>query len=216
MAGMATDRRAAAAYDTVAADYEARFSDELDAKPRDRQFLDGLATRASGLVLDVGSGPGHVGARIRAAGRPVLAVDLSRAMAAAAARRLDGAVVADMVHLPVTTASVTDIVAFYSVIHLPRRRLRHVLREFARVLTPGGHVLLSAHEGTDDITVTEFLDHQVDLSATFFTLDELAVAVGDADLEVISAECRDPYENEGTTNRLYVQAAKRRPAIRSG
>lgn len=119
-------------------------------------------------------------------------------------------------NLPVTTASVTDIVAFYSVIHLPRRRLRHVLREFARVLTPGGHVLLSAHEGTDDITVTEFLDHQVDLSATFFTLDELAVAVGDADLEVISAERRDPYENEGTTNRLYVQAAKRRPAIRSG
>lgn len=40
-------------------------------------------------------------------------------------------------------------------------------------------MLLSVHEGTDEITIT-ISDHQVDLSATFFTLDELVVAVADA------------------------------------
>ena len=205
---MASEHRVAAAYDTVAADYEERFCDELDGKARDRELLDGLAARASGIVLDVGSGPGHIGARLRAGGRRVIALDMSRAMAKVAARRLDGAVVADMVHLPVATASISDIVAYYSVIHLPRERLRHVLHEFARVLVPGGHALVSAHEGTEDVTATEFLGHEVDLSATFVMLDELVAAAVDVNLTVITAERRAPYAGEGSTNRLYLELAK--------
>jgi SAM-dependent methyltransferase len=202
---MTPTRRAAQAYDTVAADYDERFRDELDSKPRDRELLGGLAARGSGVVLDVGSGPGHIGAHIRTFGRPVVAVDVSPAMAVAAAARVDAAVVADMAHLPLGTATVADVVAFYSIIHLPRTQLAGVLREFARVLEPRGHALLSAHEGTDDVTVDEFLGHHVDLSATFFTLDELVVGAVDAGLIVISAERRAPYANEGSTNRLYVE-----------
>jgi SAM-dependent methyltransferase len=202
---MAWDRRTARTYDTVAVDYDEQFRDELDSKPRDRELLDGLAARASGVVMDIGSGPGHIGAYIRARGRPVIAVDVSVAMAAAAARRLHAAVVADMAHLPVGAGTISDILAFYSIIHLPRPALGGVLREFARVLEPGGHALLSAHEGTDDVTVAEFLGHQIDLSATFFTLDELVAAAVDAGLNVVSAERRTPYANEGLTNRLYLE-----------
>lgn len=205
---MPSDHRAAAAYDAVAEEYEKRFHDELQTKPRDCQLLDELAARSTGVVLDVGSGPGHVGARMRDAGRPVVAVDLSRAMAQAASRRLDGALVADMIQLPVASASIADIVAFYSVIHLPRTHLRDALREFARVLVPGGDALLSAHEGAGDVQVTEFLGHDVDLHATFFTLDELIDAAVAADLAVVSAERRPPYPNEGSTTRLYVELTK--------
>ena len=206
---MGNEHLAAAAYDIVAADYESRFVDELRTKPRDCELLDELAARATGPVLDIGSGPGHIGARVRSAGRHVVAVDLSGAMAAAARRRVDSAVVADMIHLPIATASVTDIVAFYSVIHLSRTQLHHALVEFSRVLVPEGTVLLSAHEGAGDVAVTEFLGHDVHLSATFFTLDELTGAVTDAHLELLSAERREPYENEGATNRLYIRAAKK-------
>lgn len=205
---MASEKRAATAYDAVAVDYDERFRDELDGKPLDRQLLDALAARSSGAVLDVGSGPGHIGARMRSAGRPVIAVDISQAMASTAARRLDGAAVADMVQLPVASASIADLIAFYSVIHLPRRRLRAALCEFARVLEPGGHALLSAHEGTTDVQVNEFLGHDVDLHATFFTLDELIDAAADADLLVISAQRRPPYQNEGSTTRLYLELTK--------
>jgi SAM-dependent methyltransferase len=202
---MTPTRRAAQAYDAVAADYDERFRDELDTKPRDRQLLDSLATRGSGIVLDVGCGPGHIGARIRTFGRPVVALDVSAAMARTAAQQLDAAIVADMARLPVGTATVADLVAFYSVIHLPRPHLVGVLSEFARVLEPGGHALVSAHEGTEDITVNDFLGHQVDLPATFFTLDEMVAATRDAGLVVISAERRAPYANEGSTNRLYLE-----------
>lgn len=205
---MPRDHRTGATYDAVAIDYDERFRDELDGKPRDRELLDALAARSTGPVLDVGSGPGHIGARIRAAGRRVIALDLSRTMADLAARRLDAAVVADMLHLPVASASITDVVAFYSLIHLPRARLIDGLREFARVLEPGGHALLSAHEGTDDVEVTEFLGHEVDLHATFFTLDELAEAAAVADLAVLLAERRPPYSHEGSTTRLHLELAK--------
>ena len=206
---MASERRAAAAYDIVAADYEERFCDELEGKARDRELLDGLAARASGVVLDVGSGPGHIGAHMRARGRPVVAVDVSRAMADAAARRLDAAVVGDMLHIPVGTATISDIIAFYSIIHLPRPRLGDALREFARVLLPGGHALLSAHEGSEHVAVTEFLGREVDLSATFFTLDELVDAVVETGLTVVTAESRSPYANEGSTRRLYLELENR-------
>jgi hypothetical protein len=62
---MGNEHLAAAAYDIVAADYESRFVDELRTKPRDCELLDELAARASGPVLDIGSGPGHIGARVR-------------------------------------------------------------------------------------------------------------------------------------------------------
>lgn len=206
---MTSNRRAAQSYDTVAADYDERFRDELDAKPRDRELLAALATRSSGVVLDVGSGPGHVGAHIRGFDRPVIALDLSPAMTRAAARRLDAAVVADMTSLPIGTATIADVVAFYSVIHLPRRVLPEVLSEFARVLAPEGHALLAAHEGTADVTVREFLGHDVDLTATLFSLGELTDAARRAGLAVVSAERRPPYENEGATTRLYLDLEHR-------
>lgn len=130
-------------------------------------------------------------------------------MAAAASHRLDAAAVGDMVRLPVATATISDIVAFYSIIHLPRTSLAVALREFARVLVRGGHALLSAHEGAEQVAVTEFLDRQVDLSATFFTLDELVDTAVGAGLAVVSQERRPPYAMEGSTTRLYVELENR-------
>lgn len=106
--------RTAAAYEIVAASYEAKFVSELDDKPRDRELLDNLASRGAGAVLDVGCGPGQIGAYLAHHGRTVFGVDLSEAMSRLASSRLSGAVVADMRALPLRTGSMSDIVAFYS------------------------------------------------------------------------------------------------------
>ncbi len=49
-----------ASYDTLAAEYSARLFAELERKPVDRALLDEIAARASGAVVDLGCGPGHV------------------------------------------------------------------------------------------------------------------------------------------------------------
>jgi SAM-dependent methyltransferase len=197
-------------YDAVARRYEARFLDELAHKPRDRALLEAFATNVDDPVIEVGCGPGQVGAFVRALGRRVVGIDLSDAMARLASARLDAALTGDMRALPLATESAGAVLAFYSVIHLPRAELPVAVREFARVVRPGGRVLFSAHEGDGEITRDEFLDVPVTFSATMFQLDELTDAVRDAGLDVVLAERRPPVPTEAQTMRLYVEATKPR------
>lgn len=198
-------------YDRVASKYDERFRDELDGKPRDRELLERLAASAADPVLEIGCGPGQIGAFVRARGRRVVGLDLSVEMAALAGGRLDGAAAADMRSLPIASDTVGAVLAFYSIIHLQREDVPAVLREFWRVLRPDGRVLFSAHEGEGEVERDEFLDEHVPFVATLFQLNELVVATTDAGFDVTLAERRPSYETESGTVRLYVEAV-RRPA----
>jgi len=192
-------------YDAVARKYEARFLDELSAKPRDRELLTTFSESVRDPVVEIECGPGQIGAFVRTHGRRVVGLDLSTEMARLACGRLGGALVADMRSLPFATARVGGIVAFYSLFHLERGELSAVLREFRRVLRPGGRVLFSAHEGEGDVVIDRFLDEPVLIAATYFTLDELVRASETAGFTVTRAERRAPYSGESTV-RLYVEA----------
>ena len=52
------------------------------------------------------------------------------------------------------------------------------------------------------------LGHKVDLAASFFTLYELEDAATAAGLATVTRARRPPYENEGSTVRLYMEAVK--------
>jgi SAM-dependent methyltransferase len=195
-----------ASYDAIAVDYEARFRDELDRKPRDRALLEEFARAVDDPVVEIGCGPGQVGAYVRDRGRSVAGVDLSRAMAGLAGQRLDGAVVGDMRALPMAAESAGGVLAFYSVIHLPRSDLVIALREVRRVLRPGGQLLFSAHEGEGEVVLDEFIGRPVPMIATLFTIEELSAACTSAGLRVLHTERRESYEGE-VMRRLYVLAA---------
>ena len=184
--------------------------DELRDKPRDRELLERFAVSVGDPVLEIGCGPGQIGAFVRALGRRVAGVDFSPQMARLALDRLDAAVAADMRALPLADQAAGGVVAFYSLIHLPRAELVPALHEFRRVLRPGGRVLFSAHEGRGEVEVDEFFGQPAPMVATFFELDELTAACTAAGLDVVSAERREPYAIESTV-RLYVEAI--RPSV---
>ena len=202
-----------ASYDAVAGDYEQRFLGELAGKPRDRELLAAFLTALppEGHVLDVGCGPGQIGAFVRglrADGdpRPVVGVDLSAVMARSAAARLDAGVAADVLALPVRSGRAAGVVAFYSLIHLPRHALVAAVRELARVLAPGGRVLASFHEGEGEVRVDEFLGASVPFAAELYVLDEVVAAFEAGGLRVDVSERRPTYADEGGEFRLYVGA----------
>jgi SAM-dependent methyltransferase len=197
--------RVRASYDALAVDYEARFRDELQGKPRDRELLEEFAVAAGDPIVEIGCGPGHIGEYVRARGRRVVGVDFSAEMVALTRHRLDGALVADMRALPIAGGTCGGVLAFYSVIHLPRPDLVAALREFRRVLRPGGRLLFSAHEGDGEIVLDEFVGRPVPMIATLFRLDELVAACDAVGLRVLHAAPREHYEGEVTT-RLYVLA----------
>jgi ubiquinone/menaquinone biosynthesis C-methylase UbiE len=200
--------RIRSSYDRVARTYERTFRDELQDKPWDQQRIAAFCADVAGPVVDVGCGPGQVGAYARRVAPYVVGVDLSSQMARLAARRLDAAVVGDLRRLPLADQSVGGVLAFYAVIHLRRPELGAAFREFRRVLEPRGRVLVSAHEGEGELTSDEFLGEPVPFVATLFRLDELSAAVEAAGLDVVHADRRPPYPAEHPTVRLYVEAVR--------
>lgn len=99
---------------------------------------------ASGHVLDVGCGGGHLAAALERPGRAVVAVDVSPAYARAAQRRYERlrVVIGDALALPFRDATFAAVCSHEHVEHLadPRRGLA----EQWRVLAPGGRLLLVA------------------------------------------------------------------------
>jgi ubiquinone/menaquinone biosynthesis C-methylase UbiE len=100
-------------------------------------------------VADVGCGPGHVTAHLNELGVDAFGIDLSAAMIEVARR--DHPVlrftVGSMTDLGLAEASVSALLAFWSLVHVPDDAIPAVLGQFRRVLRPGGPVLLGFHLG---------------------------------------------------------------------
>jgi SAM-dependent methyltransferase len=97
-----------------------------------------------GRIAEIGPGPGHLLARMRADGADAVAVELSSAMAARAAARSPGAVArGDARSLPFRTQSLDALVVTFPA---PYVRDQRFWREAARVLRIGGRmrILLDA------------------------------------------------------------------------
>jgi len=201
-----------ASYDAVADDYASPIVAEIRHKPLERQFLDQFADRVRGLGLaaDIGCGPGNAGRSLHDRGVRLAGIDLSSRMIQCA-RRLDptmGFQQADVTALPVPDETWEGIVAFYSLIHVPRDRVVATLREFRRVLWPRGLLLLAFHIGAELVHVDERWGHRLALDFGFFRSGEMEANLAAAGFDVELAAERDPYplEVEHQSRRGYVLA----------
>lgn len=201
-----------AAYDAVAARYAELFSNVLETLPLERALLAAFAelVRAhdAGPVADIGCGSGHVTAHLHALGLAVFGIDLSSEMVALGRRdhpevRFDEG---SMTALDLPDGVLGGILAFYSIIHTPPRRLPAVFAEFQRVLAPGGHLLLGFFGG-DDPLPREF-DHKVTL-AYRWSPDSLMDLLRHAGFVEIDRMLREPYDNERQFR--HVQLLVRKP-----
>ena len=78
-----------------------------------------------------------------------------------------------MAKLEAQDASWAGIVAFYSIIRIPRSEVVAVLSEWRRVLQPGGLTLLSFHRGQQEQHVDTLWGKQISLDFTFFECAEM-------------------------------------------
>ncbi|MGH2585984.1 MAG: class I SAM-dependent methyltransferase [Dehalococcoidia bacterium] len=178
---------------------------------------DRFAERVRGLgpVCDLGCGPAQVARYLHERGIPVLGVDASAGMVAEA-RRLNPSLdirQGDMRALDVPDDAWGGIVAFYSLIHIPRDEMVVVLRELRRVLQPGGWLTLAFHLGDETIHLDEWFDTAVDLDFTFFRREEMEGYLREAGFADIDGVERPPYPDvEVQTHRAYLFARKPEPS----
>jgi ubiquinone/menaquinone biosynthesis C-methylase UbiE len=106
-----------------------------------------LATLPVGTALDAACGTGRHAAYLSELGHRVIGADASPEMLAIAAKKLPDAELhrADLHRIPVPDASVDAVVCGLALSYLPD--LAPIFAEFARVLRPGGHLVISdAHQ----------------------------------------------------------------------
>ena len=162
-----------AAYDVVAADYAELLRDELADKPLERAllgaFTEHVARDGGGPVADLGCGPGRIAAYLSGLGVDVRGLDLSPRMVEVARADHPGIPfeVGSMTELPYADGSLAGALSWYSIIHIPQELQAAVFAEFARVLKPGGRLLLAfqvSEEADEDVVhLTRAYGHDIDL-----------------------------------------------------
>ena len=177
------------AWDDVAETYAQR----RDPGGSDAALVDDLLSElpAEPTVVDVGCGDGARTLANLPAG--AVGLDFSRRGLELAADTVPHArlVQGDMAALPVADDSVDGITAYHAVFHVPRERQPEVYREFARVLRPGGVVLMTLPGGSFETVRRGWMGGSMFFSAPgrAATLDQLAAAGFD---EVWTATADDP------------------------
>jgi SAM-dependent methyltransferase len=206
-----------AGYDRVAAEYARRVYHELRDKPLDRELLDRFASelRGAGPVCDVGCGPGQIARYLYDRGVDAGGLDLSPAMVAKARELNPGLTfrTGDLRALPFGDGELAGIAAFYSIIHIPRVQVVAALRELARVLRPGGRLLLAFHVGDEVRRVDELWGEPLRLDFVFFEVEEVRGHLVAAGFEVADVVERGPYPDvEVQTHRAYMFARTKQAA----
>ncbi|WP_454194263.1 class I SAM-dependent DNA methyltransferase [Nocardia sp. Marseille-Q1738] len=199
------------AYDDVADLYAELFRYQLDGQPLDRAMLGVFAElvgdNGSGLVADLGCGPGRVAAHLATLGVRVFGIDLSPRMVALARAEFPHLSFdqGSLEQLPISDGELGGIVAWYSLIHIPPDRVPQVLGEFSRVLADKGHLLL-AFQTADLPDAVEAFDHKV-TRAYRWAPKRLARLLTDAGFTTIARMVREPKPDE-RFGQAYLLAAK--------
>jgi SAM-dependent methyltransferase len=155
------------AYDAIAVTYADQFKDTLEDRPIERGLLAAFAELVLrgpvGSVADLGCGPGHIAAYLHGLGLSVLGVDQSAEMLEIGRARYPEVrfVLSSMPRLGLADASCCAVLSRSSIIHLPPALLPAALTEFARVLAPGGWLLLSFQATDGPEPPYEYFDHRV-------------------------------------------------------
>jgi SAM-dependent methyltransferase len=202
-----------AVYDEIATEYASRIASELEGKPLDRALLDvfAMSIGTGPRVCDAGCGPGHVARYLRDRGVNVYGLDLSPAMVSEAIQRNPDIEfrTGDLTDLAGELSDLAGIIAFYSLIHLPRERVTPALRNICRHLRPNGLAFIAFHIGTGELHMEEWWGRSVSVDFTFFEVAEMREYVQQAGFAFEWVVEREPYAGvEHPTRRGYVLARR--------
>ncbi|MGW0176278.1 class I SAM-dependent methyltransferase [Rhodococcus sp. NPDC003322] len=199
--------------DTVRASYSARSQEYVDlfgsiasTHPSDRALVSSWAATLTGPVLDAGCGPGQWTDFLAERGLAARGIDLVPEFIDRARTQYPDLSfeVGGFEALDAATGSLGGVLSWYSLVHHSPQDIRTPMAEFARVIRPGGGLLVGFFEGE---TLDSF-DHAV-TTAHRWPAAELGRELATAGFEVVETHTRT-----GTGHRPHGAIAARRQGTR--
>ncbi|MGX1132381.1 SAM-dependent methyltransferase [Streptomyces glaucescens] len=188
-------------YDAIAEEYAELAKRVFAAQPLERALLGAYAELVgdTGEVADLGCGTGLVTSHLASLGLPVSGLDLSASMLAVARRENPGLrfTQGSMLDLDLPDGRLAGVVSWYSSIHTPVDRLPGLFAEFARVLAPGGHLLLAFQVGDEPLHLDQPFGHPVALDFERRRPERMAELLEHAGFALRSRTVREPEETLG-------------------
>jgi len=201
------------AYNTVAKEYAAAFTDEHDKKPKDREILLRFSQEIGNRkpVWDLGCGPGQTAKYLKNLGVDISGLDLSENIIEHA-KTIHPDIhfqKGNILKLEFENNSISAVAAFYAIVHFTEKQVGTAFHEIFRVLRPDGLFLFTYHIGRNTIHLDEFLGKRVDIGFMFFTTEFISNCLKKNGFEIIEIIEREPYPGvEYESRRAYVFAKK--------
>jgi SAM-dependent methyltransferase len=204
------------AYDTVAEAYAAAIPDTRVEAPLDLAMVDAFAAAVTAggdpRVLDAGCGAGRMSRYLTERGCRVWGMDLSPSMVALARRDQPelAFTVGSLAGLPYRDRRFAGVLLWYSAIHTPPAGQARLYAEAARVLRPGGYLLVGfqAGEGVQDVSAAyRRFGYEVDLERYRYPADQIGKHVEAAGLREVCRLVRRPCGAESDDQAMLLARA---------
>jgi SAM-dependent methyltransferase len=191
------------AYSRRAAEYIDLLGSMDAVHPSDLQVVSTWASEVDGEILDAGCGPGHWTDFLVRRGYDARGIDQVPEFiehARVAHPTVDYSL-GSLDSLDVSTGSLGGLLSWYSVIHDEPETVQVALREFGRVVKPGGSLLIGFFEGP----VVEEFAHAV-TPAYRWPVDALSAELGEAGFDVVESHVR---KTAGQRSLASIEARRR-------
>lgn len=208
-------KKAIKQYNNAPFNYMELSGDEIWKKEFDIKLLDSFTEKfdKAARLCDVGCGAtGQIGQYLFNKGFKVCGIDISKTsiLAASKLNPLIDYKVMDMKNLIFENESLDGIVAFYSIIHIPKNIVKKVFSEFKRVLKQGGRLFLAVHKGEGEHVLSKAFGDESNQHLSYFSVTEIIQYLTEGGFDFEFIETRNPYDFEFQTQRIYAQAIKRK------
>lgn len=202
------------AYNDIADKYLDLFHNELESKEYDRNILDFFAGhfKPGALLCDAGCGPsGHIGKYLYDNGMRVVGVDISDRCIEIAKKTNPGLeyICNDIAGTSFPDSHFDGIVSYYSIIHTPKKLVPVIFKEFYRILRPGGYLLVTVKEGSEEGLINELIGIKTEIYFSLFSEAEIKDYFVKSGFELVFSESRDPYDFEIQNKRIYAIGNKK-------
>lgn len=161
-------------------------------------------------VADVGCGPGRVASFMADRGLNVVGVDVSPAMLAIAMTAHPQVQFAQgqLDALPFESGGLAAVVCWYSIIYTPEDRLVETFEELARVLTPGGHLLLAFQAEGEPLHREDAFGSGLPLTSYRHSVSDVVGLLEESGFRISATVIRAPELEHETTSQGFIVASR--------